>query len=139
MGLDVETRHHVSLPVTELARSVAFYRDVLGLHQSARPAFDFPGAWFRVGDRTLHLIVHDRSTFRGGKPVDSRDVHCAVRVRSFRQARAHLESRGYSNALPHDDPMWMKVNEQATAGFPQLYILDPDRNVIEVNAERLDS
>jgi hypothetical protein len=30
------------------------------------------------------------------------------------------------------------VSPHATAGFPQLYILDPDRHVIEVNAERLD-
>jgi hypothetical protein len=28
---------------------------------------------------------------------------------------------------------------QPTAGFPQLYILDPDRHVIEINAERLDA
>jgi hypothetical protein len=32
----------------------------------------------------------------------------------------------------------MKESPDATAGFPQLYILDPDRNVIELNAERLD-
>ena len=30
------------------------------------------------------------------------------------------------------------VNPHATAGFPQIYILDPDRHVIEVNAEFLD-
>jgi hypothetical protein len=31
----------------------------------------------------------------------------------------------------------MKVNPRATAGFPQIYILDPDRNVIEINAATL--
>jgi hypothetical protein len=36
------------------------------------------------------------------------------------------------------DLMKMRVNERPTAGFPQIYILDPDRNVIEINAERLD-
>ena len=32
----------------------------------------------------------------------------------------------------------MKVSLRATAGFPQIYILDPDRNVIEINAAALD-
>ena len=32
----------------------------------------------------------------------------------------------------------MRENPKATAGFPQLYIMDPDRNVIELNAEQLD-
>jgi len=32
----------------------------------------------------------------------------------------------------------LRENPTGKAGFPQLYILDPDRNVIELNAERLD-
>jgi glyoxylase I family protein len=136
--LDVETVHHVSLPVTDLERSMEFYREIVGLREIARPPFDFEGAWYRVGDRQLHLIVHDKPTLRGTKGVDSRDIHFAVRVRSFRQALEHLESKGYSANLPDADPRKMKVSPQATAGFPQIYILDPDRHVIEINAERLD-
>jgi hypothetical protein len=34
--------------------------------------------------------------------------------------------------------MRIRVQPQATAGFPQIYILDPDRHVIEINAEKLD-
>jgi hypothetical protein len=26
-----------------------------------------------------------------------------------------------------------------TGGFPQIYILDPDRHVIEINAKKLDA
>ena len=33
----------------------------------------------------------------------------------------------------------LKASPHATAGFPQLYILDPDRHVIEINAEKLDA
>jgi hypothetical protein len=32
----------------------------------------------------------------------------------------------------------MIVQPRATAGFPQIYILDPDRHIIELNAEKLD-
>jgi catechol 2,3-dioxygenase-like lactoylglutathione lyase family enzyme len=134
----IETVHHVSLPVTDLERSKEFYREVVGLREIARPPFDFPGAWYQVGDRQLHLIVHSNPTLRGLKGVDSRDIHFAVRVRSFREAKEHLESKGYSANAADTDPKRMKVSPQATAGFPQIYLLDPDRHVIEINAERID-
>jgi glyoxylase I family protein len=140
--LSIASLHHVSLPVTDIERSRRFYREVLGLPEIARPPFDFPGAWFALGSagQQLHLIAGGSATptFRGGKPVDSRDIHFAIRVSSFAAARTALEALGYAvNAA--DDLMRMKLNPQATAGFPQIYILDPDRNVIEINAERLDA
>lgn len=134
----IETIHHVSLPVTDLERSKRFYRDILGLREIARPPFDFAGAWFQVGDRQLHLIVHNRATFRGAKGVDSRDIHFALRVESYRQALEFLRSKGYREHAEAADPMNMKVSPKPTAGFPQLYIMDPDRHVIEINAARLD-
>ena len=139
LPLDVASIHHASLPVSDVERSARFYKEVLGLQEIARPPFDFPGAWFQVGPNQLHLIVGAHSTFRGEKGVDSRDIHFAVRVRSFSAALEFLQAKGYSTDVPPDDPMHMKVSEHATAGFPQIYILDPDRNVVEINAERLDS
>jgi catechol 2,3-dioxygenase-like lactoylglutathione lyase family enzyme len=136
--MEIRTIHHVSVPVSDLERSRGFYRDVLGLGEIDRPPFDFPGAWFAVGDGQLHLIVHEDATFRGGKPLDSRDVHFAVRVPSFRAVLEHLESLGYDSDAAGDDPLAMKVSPHATAGFPQIYVLDPDRNVIEINAAALD-
>jgi glyoxylase I family protein len=125
----------VSLPVTDLERSRAFYRDVLQLREIDRPPFDFPGAWYAVGDdgAQLHLIgePHD-PTFRGGKDIDPGDAHFGVRVPSFRAEVAFLESRGYR------DGENMLVRPHATAGFPQIYILDPDGYVIEINAAELD-
>jgi glyoxylase I family protein len=130
--------HHVSLPVTDLERSKQFYDRILGLREIERPPFDFPGAWYAVGDGQLHLIVGEHSTLRSGKSVDSRDIHFAVRVPSFREALAHLESHGYKKDADPADPMSMKVSPRPTTGFPQIYILDPDRNVIEINAAELD-
>lgn len=133
----IETIHHVSIPVTDLDRSKRFYGEVLGLKEIERPPFDFPGAWYQLGDRQLHLIVHGRSTFREGKGVDSRDIHFAIRVNSYRETRGFLRSKGFQ---PESDDEFRKIkgNPKATAGWPQLYIMDPDRNVIEFNAEQLD-
>ena len=49
--------NHVALHVADVEKSCAFYRDVLKLEPMERPAFDFPGAWFRLGEfQELHLI-----------------------------------------------------------------------------------
>jgi catechol 2,3-dioxygenase-like lactoylglutathione lyase family enzyme len=134
--IEITDLHHVSLPVTNLERSRAFYRSVLGLSEIERPAFAFPGAWFGLGDRQLHLIVHDKPTLRT-RGIDSHDVHFAVRVRSYRAMLAFLESQGYSGNAA-DETKRLRENPVGKAGFPQAFILDPDRHVIELNAERLD-
>lgn len=135
--IDITGLHHVSLAVTNLERSKAFYRDVLGLKEIERPAFEFAGAWFAIGDRQLHLIVHDKPTLRT-RGIDSHDVHFALRVVSYRDTVAFLEARGYSSDA-RDDAKRLKENKWGKAGFPQVFILDPDRHVIELNAERLDA
>ncbi len=137
--MEIQTIHHVSLTVSNLERSRQFYREILSLHEIARPAFPFPGAWFGVGERQqLHLIVHSDATFRGAKGIDTRDVHFAVRVPSFHETLDFLRSHGYSEDADASDMLRMVVRPHATAGFPQIYILDPDRHVIEINAAALD-
>ena|ERR1051326_897017 len=133
--MKIQSIHHVSLTVTDLDRSRRFYREVLGLEEITRPPFNFPGAWFRLGEsQQLHLIVHPNSTFRTGKPLDSRDLHFAVRVEDYWVTVESLRARGYREDAPADDLMRLILNPRATAGFPQMYILDPDRHVIEINA-----
>src|ERR671935_836556 len=116
--LSIESLHHVSVPVTDLARARAFYGEVLELQEIARPPFDFPGAWYQLGDRQLHLSVGDRSTFRAGKGVDSRDIHFAVRVASFRRALEHLESKGYRTDAS-DELRKIRTRPNSRGGFPQ--------------------
>jgi glyoxylase I family protein len=127
--IEVETLHHVSISVTDLDLARRFYGDLLGLREIPRPAFDFAGAWYQLGDRQLHLIVHPGTrTLRGTRAIDSRDGHYAIRVRSYREALAHLDAGGVDHRdRPHNRTPW-----------PQIYVTDPDGNVIELNAERLD-
>jgi len=64
--LKVEDLHHVSIPVTDAERSRKFYKSILGLEEIERPNFGFPGVWFRLGSRQLHLIQHSEAkTLRG--------------------------------------------------------------------------
>lgn len=138
-SVDIQFLHHVSLTVSDLERSRQFYREVLRLSEIARPPFPFAGAWFQVGDNQhVHLIVHAGATFRGMQGINTRDSHFAVRVRSYREAIGHLRSLGYGEEGDDLDLKKMKLQPHGTAGFPQIYILDPDRHVIEVNAAVLD-
>lgn len=127
--LVVETLHHVSIPVTDLERSKHFYGQLLGLPEIVRPPFDFPGAWYQLGDRQLHLIVNaSAGTLRGSSDVDSRDGHYAIRIRSYRETLDHLRAQG----IP------CRERPKNLTPWPQIYVVDPDGNVLELNAAHLD-
>jgi glyoxylase I family protein len=127
--IEVETLHHVSISVTDLARAKQFYGGVLGLREISRPPFDFLGSWYQLGDRQLHLIVHPGTrTLRGTTAIESREGHFGIRVRSYRETLEHLKAQGVTyRDRPRNLTPW-----------PQIYVADPDGNVIELNAARLD-
>jgi len=127
--LKIEDLHHAAISVTDVERSREFYKSILGLEEIERPDFDFTGAWFALGNRQLHLIHKpDAKTLRGSTEVDGMDGHFALRVRSYREALEHLKAKG----IPFRDS---PVNPTP---WPQIYLTDPDGNVIELNAARLD-
>jgi glyoxylase I family protein len=123
--IQCEGIHHVSLIVTDLERAKTFYRDVLCLREIARPAFDFPGAWYEIGEtgQQLHLIVHHGQTKRTNG-IDTRDGHFAIRVSDFTKTVDWLRSKDIEH----------KTSPNSITGFAQIFLLDPDCNVIELNA-----
>jgi glyoxylase I family protein len=136
--MKIDGLHHVALPCADLERSRRFYQDILGLTEIPRPTLPVAGAWFRVGDRQeLHLVVGDpQATFRITKGIDTNDIHFAVRVSSYRQALEALRAKGYREDASPDDPMGIRTSMRV--GYPQIYILDPDCNIIEINAASAD-
>jgi lactoylglutathione lyase len=114
--------NHVALHVTDVARSCQFYTNVLRLEPLARPDFDFPGAWFRIGvDQELHLI--------GGRQQDvisaSRGNHWAVMVDDIGAWEAHLRELGVET----------KPLRHRPDGAMQLFLPDPDGHMIELCTE----
>jgi glyoxylase I family protein len=124
----IESLHHVAVCVTDIDRAKRFYSEVLGLREVARPDFPFAGAWYELPNGTqIHLIVHDATlTMRRSRTIDSRDGHLALRVPSHAEALAHLQQHGV-------EVLSLPMNKTAWA---QLYIADPDGNIVELNAER---
>ena len=125
--------HHVSVPTSDLASSCAFYEGVLELKRVPRPPFAIDGAWYGVGPLQIHLTCHSGANFRLGRPVDNDDVHFALRVEDFEAAVNHLHAHGFNQALPHVHRRRIIVKRTGPAGFPQVFVMDPCRNVIELN------
>lgn len=111
--------NHVALHVRDVERSSEFYREVLRLEPIPRPAFTFPGAWFRLGTvQELHLIGER------GEPVHShhRGTHFALQVDELAPWEKHLQSLGADYRPPKPRP----------DGAMQLFLSDPDGHVIEL-------
>ena len=51
----------------------------------------------------------------------------------FDGALATLTANGFREDAPDDDPMRVVVRRDGPAGYPQLYLLAPDRNIVEIN------
>jgi len=117
--LTIQQLDHVALVVNDLARSVAFYTEVLGMVPIARPSFRFPGAWFRLGStQELHLIER-----AGEKPADdSRGNHFALQVDAHEPYLARLRERGMTFLGPKPRP----------DGAVQVFLQDPDGHHIEL-------
>lgn len=114
--------NHVALHVTDVARSCQFYTNVLRLEPLARPDFNFPGAWFRIGvDQELHLI--------GGRQQDvisaSRGTHWAMMVDDMGAWETHLRELGVET----------KPLRHRPDGATQLFLPDPDGHMIELCTE----
>ncbi|MEJ1937484.1 VOC family protein [Nostoc sp. NIES-2111] len=125
--------HHVSVPTANLTAACEFYEQVLGLRKLPRPPFQIEGAWYRVGPLQIHVTAHAGANFRTGRTVDNDDVHFALRAEDFEDAVSHLKRCGYDETLPDDHPRRLILKRTGLAGFPQVFLMDPDRNVIEIN------
>ncbi len=86
--MEVQRTDFVSVPVTDLERSTAFYRDTLGLEQIGH------GAWpeFQLGENvSLYLLdpTNVGQEFRGPHTAS-----IALRVPDVEGARRELEAKG---------------------------------------------
>ncbi len=126
--IGVKQIDHVTFVVADLERSRTFYGDVLGMQPAPRPPFNFVGLWFQAGNTYVHLILeHDQSGPAGTSIPEnvsiSRTRHLAFEVASARETIDLLGEHGVPIVSgPKNRP----------DGPIQLYVLDPDRNLIEL-------
>lgn len=129
--------HHIAIVTRDLDRSLAFYQGVLGLKRLERPTLIVEGAWLGRDDLQLHVLLNPNGTFRPPAPIDIADVHFAFVTDDFEGTLARLVALGYRADAPGDDPKQMVVLRNSLTGFLQLYLFDPDGNIVEINAAPL--
>jgi catechol 2,3-dioxygenase-like lactoylglutathione lyase family enzyme len=114
-GLD-----HVNIRCADLARSRAFYAEVLGMTDGERPPFTFPGAWLYLGGRpVVHLVGGAADT---GADTGNFD-HVAFEADDFDAMRSRLQAQAIA----------FQENIFAAAGLKQLFFPDSDGVKIELN------
>jgi len=117
--MKVSELNHIALHVANVERSSDFYQNVLKLPRLVRPAFDFDGAWFRLGaSQELHIIEGRRKDVVN----DRRGAHFALSVDSIDEFKVQLEKHQVTFFPPKERP----------DGIIQLFLVDPDGYYIEL-------
>lgn len=109
---------HVALLVSDLEAARQFYEGILGLKQKPRPNLGSPGVWYRLGDLELHLIVATQQLLSANERPN-KDSHLALAVEDHELIRKELKDAG----VPFGE---------SSAGTPQIFVRDPDGNLIEL-------
>ncbi len=125
---EIQGYHHVSLSVSDLGKSVEWYRQTLGLETHAeiegdgfrRTRLRAPGSGL-----TLTLTAHEQQS---GEPFDERRAgldHIAFNVGSA-EAVQELKGRFEELGIVHSDV------KQAASGSAMITFRDPDNIQLEV-------
>jgi lactoylglutathione lyase len=117
--MNIRELNHIALHVADVDVSSQFYATTLMLEQLPRPAFDFPGQWFRLGaTQELHLIGDRSEDVRS----HHRGTHIALAVDDLDAWDAHLDKHGVTRVPRKTRP----------DGVQQTFIIDPDGHWIEL-------
>jgi lactoylglutathione lyase len=123
------TVNHIALYVEDLARSVAFYKNIIGLDTVPEPFKDGMHAWFAIGGGlTLHIIQGKKE-----KVEQYRNTHTCYSVAEMDAFVKHLVSSGiiYEDVKGNPGSITTRVD-----GMKQIYFKDPDGYWIEVNNDK---
>ena len=125
---------HIVLRIAEVARSLTFYCDILGLEKDRmRPKLGL--YHLRAGDTMVDLVDIDGPLGREAGPAagpPNMDHFCLL-IEPFDEAaiRSHLESHGVTASE-------VESRYGALGQGPSLYLDDPDGNTVELKGRGED-
>ena len=91
---------HVAIKAKDLAGTIRFYEEVLGLRQAPRPAFGSPGAWMACATPSAEPIIHlyggDTALDEQGRaPVGTAAIdHVSISTYGYRAMIERIEAHG---------------------------------------------
>jgi catechol 2,3-dioxygenase-like lactoylglutathione lyase family enzyme len=112
--------NHFTVLTDDVAATIDFYRELLGLVDGPRPPFTFPGAWLYAGDHpVLHLVGgRTRDELRPGV-ID----HMAFSASGLRDTLERLARRGVEHTC----------RRLPGGGIWQLFFFDPNGARVELD------
>ena len=112
---------HFTIPVTDTERSLAFYRDILGLHP-IRVNHE-RGMVFLDAEGDCVILARSKARI----DPDDHDVHHAfiVDAEDYEAAKDVLAQRGV-------DVFFEEDRQDGAVNGPRAYFHDPDGNVLEI-------
>ena len=125
MSVTLGVLDHFNIRTRNLADTVHFYEDVLGLEKGPRPNFAFPGAWmYSEGKAVVHL-VDISGTSEPQKPDSGVVHHVAFASRGFDDMKQRLKAkdRQFEARQVPGGELW------------QIFVDDPNGVLIELNYE----
>ena len=106
--------------MADLERALAFYQGLLGLQlDDSRQIQAYDGAWLRLGDQQIHLLVLPNPDPLEGRPAHvGRDRHLALSITGLDVLCRKLEQAG----IPYTS---------SKSGRRAVFCRDPDKNGLE--------
>ena len=122
----IEGMNHFTILTDDVAGTVSFYGDVMGLTPGPRPSFRFPGAWLYAGGSAILHVVGDveRDALKPGV-ID----HMAFSARGLPSVLAKLKERN----IEHE------CRRQAGSGVWQVFFHDPNGAKVELDFDASES
>lgn len=131
---------HFLIQTADLAGTVRWYEEVLGLRQGPHPDFKFPVAWLYLGDTdVLHLteggagVSENRMRYLGQQSTETHGSgvidHVAFRATGLADMIAHLKARGIA----------FTQRQVSAQGLFQLFLIDPNGVKVELNFENAEA
>lgn len=120
--MQIHTLQHVSIIVSDTARALAFYHDLLGIPLSQqRPPMAFPGAWLEISpQQQIHLLKLPNPEAGLERPAHGgRDRHFALGCDDLESLVQRLTTAGIAVS-------------RSQSGRPALFCRDPDGNAVEI-------
>lgn len=119
---------HVAIKAKDLAATIRFYEEILGLRQAPRPNFGSPGAWMACATPGAEPIIHlyGGDTARdetGGVPFGTAAIdHVSISTYGYRAMLARLEAHGLD---------WRAFEVPGTSLW-QIFTYDPNGVQLEL-------
>jgi catechol 2,3-dioxygenase-like lactoylglutathione lyase family enzyme len=137
--------HHACVHVSDMVRSIGFYRDTLGMKEivnityDADPAMmDLPGTKPRqhlvllsAGNANVELIqyLEPTGTSAPRKTTDNGSIHLCFAVNDLEKTYGELKGKGVRF---HRDPLLIGEAGQGLANHWYVYFRGPDNEILEL-------